>query len=437
MEIMAQKIELLLPRGMRDIPPEEALLQNTVLDTIREVFELFGYSPLETPAVERMEILTAKFAAGEGTDVSHEIFKVLDQGERSLGLRFDMTVPLARFIAMNPTVKLPFKRYAIGKVFRDGPIKLGRYREFIQADGDIVGVAGTLADSEGVLIAREVFRRLGLEVHTHCSSRELLREIMDLLEISEASRAKTIIALDKLKKIGEKEVLKEMIDHAGVPEKKAKEFLTLCSPKKSQEETLRALEEKLPGSQALKTIREILGYLKEVPDLHFDPSLARGLTYYTGFFFECVLKKSIITSSLVGTGRYDRMIGDYLGGEQQFPAVGISFGVSVICDALKEKGMPTRKTPTQVYLAPIGGIERPYAMEILNTIRRHGIRSDIDMLERSPGKNMAYANALGIPFVILVGEKEREEKKVTLKNMESGDQQMLSLEEAIKVISEL
>ncbi|MCB0386334.1 MAG: ATP phosphoribosyltransferase regulatory subunit, partial [Bdellovibrionales bacterium] len=157
-------VELMLPKGMRDLSPEDKILQQEVLDAIRQIFESYGYLPLETPLVERMDVLKAKFAAGEGTDVSQEIFSVTDQGARELGLRFDMTVPLARYVAMNPNVKLPFKRYAMGKVFRDGPIKLGRYREFWQADADIIGAPGPLADAEGVQMAAALFQKLELDV---------------------------------------------------------------------------------------------------------------------------------------------------------------------------------------------------------------------------------------------------------------------------------
>lgn len=428
---MAQKLELLLPRGMRDLPPEEAILQNTVLDTIRDVFELFGYVPLETPAVERMEILTAKFAAGEGTDVSKEIFSVLDQGERMLGLRFDMTVPMARFVAMNPTTKLPFKRYAIGKVFRDGPVKLGRYREFYQADADIVGVEGPLADVEGVLLAAEVFRRLDLDIVISCSSRELLYELMEFLQVPKAIRAPTIIALDKLKKIGEEAVVKEMVEH-GLDETIAKKLLSMTEISGSNEEKLMALEKILQESHATANLREIFKHLTRVPNLVFDPTLARGLAYYTGFFFECVLKKSAIGSSLVGTGRYDRLIGDFLGGKNNFPAVGISFGVSVIADALKEKGFRLKKTLTRVYVIPVSEKERSYAHDLLSQLRAAKIPSDMDMLERSIGKNMAYADALEIPFVMVVGEEEMKAGLVTLKNLESGHQEKLSVDEAIK-----
>jgi histidyl-tRNA synthetase len=199
---MRNDISLQTVKGTRDIVPERKTIQNRVVDVIREVYEMYGYQPLETPVMEMMSVLTAKFAAGENADVMKEIFKVTDQGERDIGLRFDMTVPMCRYVAQNPTVKLPFKRYAIGRLYRDGPIKLGRYREFWQADADIVGVPGPIADAEGLLMAAEVFKRLELDVTFFMSSRELLYEMMNAVGITEDKQPKAIISLDKLNKIG-------------------------------------------------------------------------------------------------------------------------------------------------------------------------------------------------------------------------------------------
>ncbi|MGE3278737.1 MAG: histidine--tRNA ligase [Candidatus Altimarinota bacterium] len=404
-----------------------------VLDTIRSVFESYGYLPLETPIVERMEVLTAKFAVGDGTDVSKEIFRVMDQGDRELGLRFDMTVPLCRYVAMNPTIKLPFKRYVMGQVFRDGPIKLGRYREFWQADADIVGVPGPLADSEGVLMAADVFRKMGLEVTIYCSSRELLQELMDLIQIEKDLRGKAIIALDKLKKIGSAGVAAEMKE-AGLSQEQIERLLELTSIQGTNEEKLSSLEESLPDSPALKNLRLILGYLSSVKNVVFDPSLARGLEYYTGFFFECFLNDSKITSSLVGTGRYDKIIGQFMDGKQDFPAVGISFGVSVICDALKEKTPELKKSLTDVYVVPVSRNELSYAMDVARQLREHGIRTDMDLVERGIGKNFAFADALGIPYVVVLGEEELSQQILTVKDMKTGEQNKMKLEELVEML---
>jgi histidyl-tRNA synthetase len=431
---MKQKtFELMLPKGMRDLNPDEKILQLKVLDTIRSIFERYGYLPLETPIVERMEVLTAKFAVGEETDVSKEIFQVEDQGDRDLGLRFDMTVPLCRYVAMNPTIKLPFKRYVMGQVFRDGPIKLGRYREFWQADADIIGVPGTMADCEGVMMAADVFKVLDLDTTIYFSSRELLKELMDHMEVDVEMRSKAIVALDKLKKIGEKGVAAEMKE-AGLGKKQIDGLLELTSCKGSNVEKMNFLKKYLQESEALKTLEEIQTTLSFIPNLVFDPSLARGLEYYTGFFFECFLNDSKITSSLVGTGRYDKIIGQFLGGKQDFAAVGISFGVSVICDALAEKNPVLPRSLTKVYVVPVSTNERPYALETARRLREKGINTDMDLMSRGIGKNFAFADALGIPYVVVLGEEEQKQNIYTVKDMKSGEQKKVGFEELLGIV---
>ena len=424
-------MELMLPKGMRDRDPAETLLQQRVLDTIREVFELYGYAPLETPTVERMDVLTAKFAAGETADVMKEIFQVNDQGERELGLRYDHTVPLCRYVAMNPTIKIPFKRYAIGKVYRDGPIKLGRYREFWQADADIIGVPGPLADCEGVMVAAEVFQRLELDVVIKVGSREILNDIMEHVGLDTGLRSQATISLDKLAKVGEKEVLKEMTS-TGIPAEKAKALLEVVRIDGSNADKLKGLMDQLGDRESLQKMGEILELLSHLEVVEFDPTLARGLQYYTGFIFECFLRESQITSSLIGSGRYDEMIGQFLDGKQQFPGVGFSFGVSVICDALQEKGVPQPPSMTQAYVVAVSEHERRYALDIAHQLRQAGIRTDMDMLARGIGKCFAYADTLKIPYVVVVGEDEMADGTVTLKDMTSGDQSSLSLDDLLK-----
>jgi histidyl-tRNA synthetase len=408
-------------KGTKDIHPADKQLQIFVTDVLRDVFELFGYQPLETPITEKMEVLTAKFAAGEGSDVLKEIFSVTDQAKRKLGLRFDMTVPLCRYVAMNPHVRLPFKRYVIGRVYRDGPIKLGRYREFWQADADIVGVPGALADAEGLMIASEVFRRLDLDATLYVSSRELLSEIMDLIELDEKKRPAAIIALDKLKKIGADGVQKEMMD-AGVEVGQIDELMAMVSVSGSNTEKISGLRSVLGKSDALDRLEEILGLCASTKNIVFDASLARGLGYYTGFFFEALLNDSAITSSLVGTGRYDNMIGDFLGSKKQYPAVGISFGVSVLVDALKEKSVFKRPSNTVVYGVAVSKNELHLVVDLMNELRKRGVAADWDYSNKGMSKNFSYADTLGIPYVVVLGENEVKRDSVVLKDLRSGEQ---------------
>ena len=201
-----------MAKGVRDFPPEDKIIREELTSKLKIVFENYGYSPLETPSIERLDTLTAKFAAGTESDAAKEIFKLTDQGNRELGLRFDLTVPFSRFIALNPNLKMPFKRYEIGRVFRDGPIKLGRYREFWQCDVDVAGNPSIKAEAELILLALDAFKALKLNAYIHINNRKLLFGIMDYCEIPHEKRESVIISIDKLEKYGKDVVEKELTD---------------------------------------------------------------------------------------------------------------------------------------------------------------------------------------------------------------------------------
>jgi histidyl-tRNA synthetase len=315
-------MELQLPRGMRDFPPEEKILRDEVISVLKGIFELYGFSPLETPVVERWEVLSAKYSGGE--EILKETFKLTDQGGRQLGLRYDLTVPLARFVGMNPTIKRPFKRYQIGTVYRDGPIKKGRTREFYQCDADIVGSSSPLADAECVQLALDVFEKLGIDVEVKINNRKVLYELAQAAEIPEELTEAAILSLDKLEKIGPDGVLREMIER-GIARVSAERFLSGAQDR-----------EALKKGEGYRELEPVLSALQD-PRVVWTPSLARGLSYYTGTIYEVYAKNSSVTGSLAAGGRYDNMIGQFLGGSEKIPAVGISFGLEPILEVLKEK----------------------------------------------------------------------------------------------------
>ena len=414
-------------KGVQDTPPEEKLIKNQVVDTLREVFETYGFAPLETPIIERFETLAAKFAAGEASDALKEIFSLSDQGKRDLGLRFDLTVPLARYVAMNPTLKMPFKRYEIGSVFRDGPIKAGRVRQFWQCDVDVIGTRSMLADAEVVAVANTCFNKLNLEVVIKINNRKLLNGILEQAGIKNKEEA--IIAIDKLAKIGVKGVSAELKER-GYTKKQIETVFSLVK----EGMTLKQLKNKLTneeGREGISELEELFGYLKqmEVKKAKFDVSLARGLAYYTGPVFEVFLKKGRITSSLAGGGRYDDMVGNFMGGGRTVPAMGISFGLVPIIESIKEKQEFKEKTLAQVYVIPIKTVKE--SLEIVQDLRESGIKTDFDLNGRGMSKNLQYANALGIPYVLIVGERELKKGKALLRDMQSGDEQLLSVKQVI------
>jgi histidyl-tRNA synthetase len=432
------EIELMDAKGVRNFLPEEKIPRERIVEALKRVFELYGFSPLETPAIERLDLLSAKFAGGE--EILKEVFKFRDQGNRDLGLRYDLTVPMCKVVGMNPNMPRPFRRYQIQPVWRDGPIKLGRYREFLQCDVDIVGVKSMAADAEILAIADCVFREIGLDFVIKVNNRKLLNGIMEYAGFGNY-KMKAILAVDKLSKIGADGVRQELLT-MGFDKAESDKLLKAVETRgKDNAETISKLKKLIKTPEGLEGIRELeemMQYctLTGIKTIEVEPSLARGLEYYTGPVFEVYLKKSKITSSLAGGGRYDKMIGLFLGKQDEYPATGISFGIEPIFEALKLSGKIAIgvKTVSSVLVIPIGKTFGE-ALKITRKIRDSGVPCEIDLMERGISKNLGYANSLGIPYVVFVGEKELAEKKVKLRDMKSGKEQNLSPEAAAKEIS--
>ena len=419
-------------KGTKDFSPEEKIVREEVINTMKSVFELYGFSPLETPILNRYELFENKY--GGGSEILKETFKLKDQGERKLGLRFDLTVPLAKYVGMNPELKMPFKRYEIGKVFRDGPVKTGRMREFWQCDVDIIGTGSMLADAEILAVTNKVFNKLGLPIIIKLSNRKLLEGILDSAGVSKDKRFDAIIAIDKLEKLGENKVRKEM-KQKSIPDDVVAKIMSIINMRGSNDELINNLKDLIKsdiGIEGLKETKEILDYCNSFGFgcVEFSPSLARGLAYYTGPVYEVFLKDSRIRSAAAGGGRYDKMIGAFLGGAKDYPATGIAFGLEVIIEALKEKKRFEKKSVTQVFIIPIK--TQKESIRIAEELRRAGIKTETALLGRGISKNLAYANSMNIPFAIIIGEKELKQKKVKLRDMRSGKEELLNLRGVIK-----
>jgi len=414
-------------KGTKDTPPEEEIVKQEILDKLKETFRLYGFSPLETPILERIETLTAKYAGG--SEILKEVFKLKDQGGRKIGLRYDLTVPLSRFVATNPSLKFPFKRYQLGVVFRDGPIKLGRYREFWQCDADIVGSKNMTSDLECVQLAFDFFKRLGIKAFIEINNRKVLDGIMDSLEIPEKERNGIIITIDKLKKISINDIKKEL-KQKGMYEKQIEKLMDILDIEGSNKEKIKKLRKIMQsekGKQGLDELENIFQYVN-TKELIFNIALARGLDYYTGTVFEAFTKD--LKSSIAGGGRYDNMIGGFMG-KEQVPAVGISFGIDTIIDTLKlKKKIESKKTVTKAFIIPIG-IEKE-AIKLAESLRNQGINTETDLMSRGISKNLDYANSLKIPFVIFLGKKELEKNKFNLRDMETGKERLLDETNLIK-----
>src|SRR3989338_5090159 len=431
-------MKLEMAKGTRDVSPEDRMPKTKVFKGLKVVFESFGFSQLETPIIERLDVLTSKYAGGQ--EIIKEIFKLKDQGNRDLGLRYDLTVPLARYIGMNSNIKMPFKRYAIGIVFRDGPIKLGRYREFWQCDVDIVGTKSMLAETQIIQIALEYFKSLELKIVLEVNNRKILDGIMETAGIPKSKWMDAILSIDKLKKIGVKGV-EEELTQKGIGEDQLQEVTKMIAIKGSNIDKIKKLKTFMEGNSAigiegLQEIEELFSYV-DAKNVEFNISLARGLAYYTGTVFEVFSPDSVITSSLAGGGRYDELIGNYLESKQEYPAVGISFGIEPITDLLKDretkkKGIKTKKVVTDIYVIPIKTARE--CLPICNELRKQGLKVDMDITGRGISKCLDYTNVYNIPFALIVGEKELKENKFTLRNMVSGKEEKTALKDVAKKV---
>ncbi len=426
-------MELMQAKGTRDFLPEKQIEKQKLIEKIKKVFELYGYSPMETPVFERFDVLSSKYAGGK--EILKETFSFEDQGKRKLGLKYDLTVPMARVIAMNPALRMPFKRYQIERVFRDGPITTARYREFYQCDADVVGSKSMQADSEIIKIAERVFKELGLEIEIRVNNRKLLNGLMQEIGIEEEKTESVLLAIDKLDKTEKKEVEKELKEK-GIEERKVKKIFELIEVKGKNQEVLEKLGKKVvseEGKKGIEELKEILKYAKSygIDNLYITPNLVRGLSYYTGPIFEVLLRKGKVKSSVGGGGRYDKMIGLIAGKEKEFPATGISFGLDRILDELSEKEKTGRKTVSQIFVVPINCSEK--AIELVEEIRSLGIKTEMDLMNRSISKNLDFSSKQKTPFVIVLGEKELKAKEFSLKNMDSGKETKVKFSELEKM----
>ena len=404
------------PKGTKDVNVEERIQINRIIKIITEVFEKYGFNPLQTTTLEKYETLSAKYAGG--SEILKETFKLKDQGKRNLGLRYDLTVPLARYVAMNPNLKMPFKRYELGQVFRDGPIKTGRYREFTQLDADTVGSSGMLADAELLAIASEVFSRLGLKFIIRVNNRKILDAILESFNIPLDKKESVILSIDKLDKIEVSGVKKELQEKGF---KKVDDMLNLIFTN-----DLNDVKKRIKNLDGISELNEVVKYCKllNVRNLQVDISLARGLSYYTGTIFEVYLKNSEIKSSVAGGGRYDKMIGSFTG--REIPSVGISFGINVIKEALKES---REKSTVQFYIIPINTLEKSLA--ILTKFRQNNLKCDIDLNNKGISKNLEYASRYEIPYVIFIGKDELKQNKIKLRDMKTGKEKLFNVTELI------
>lgn len=451
-KIMAQKPNI--PKGTRDFSPEEMAKRNYIFDTIRSVYALYGFQQIETPAMETLQTLMGKY----GEEGDKLLFKVLNSGDYfgkitdeellgrnhlklaarlcEKGLRYDLTVPFARYVVMHrDELQLPFKRYQIQPVWRADRPQKGRYREFYQCDADVVGSDSLLNEVELMQIVDMVFTKFGIRVQIKINNRKILTGIAETIGAADKIVDITV-AIDKLDKIGLDKVNEELRE-VGIAEEAIEKLQPIIAMQGTNDEKLQIIREVLSASETgLKGVEEtqfILDILKQTGlnnEIQLDLTLARGLNYYTGAIFEV---KALDTpmGSITGGGRYDNLTGIF--GMPGLSGVGISFGADRIFDVLNTLDLYPKNAMagTQLLFINFGEKETAYSLPVVAKARVAGIRTELFPDKAKMKKQMSYANAKQIPFVALVGENEMAEGKITLKNMTTGEQTLVTPDELI------
>ena len=425
-------------KGTKDYMPEEQYVRNEIKKKVESVFECYGYLPLETPILCYYDMLASKYAGG--SEILKEVYKLKDQGDRDLGLRYDLTIPFAKVIGLNPYIRMPFKRYEIGKVFRDGPVKLGRNREFIQCDVDIVGVKSMLAEAELISMVFEVFDKLQLEVFVSYNNRKLLSGIISNSKVGDEMINEVILAVDKIEKIGVLGVTQELSEK-GLSEIVINSlFESLQSAKSNLQDYINSNQTNRLIVEGGVELNELNGYFKALgimENVRFNPFLSRGLDIYTSTVFEAFLTDGSISSSVAGGGRYDNIIGSFLDSDKEYPAVGISFGLDVIFSALTLKNKIQYKYPLDLMIIPIGTESK--ALEIAKALRKKGFLVDLEMTGRKLKKCLDFANKEKIPYVLILGQNELTANCVKLKNMFTGVEKTIlisSIEKELRTVDQ-
>jgi histidyl-tRNA synthetase len=443
-----------IPKGTRDFLPEEMIRRNYIFNTIRKVFEKYAYLPIETPAMENLSTLMGKY----GEEGDRLLFKILNSGDFTAGvnlqegtpnqlatkicekgLRYDLTVPFARFVVQHrEQLVFPFKRYQMQPVWRADRPQKGRYREFYQCDVDVIGTESLLQEVELLQITYEIFEAFKIPVIIKINNRKILSGIAEIIGLPEKI-TDICVAIDKIDKIGKENVFAELRERE-IPEtaiEKIAPFFDFSGKNEDKIAFLTSFFEKSEiGKKGVEELKTVFSYCREMeicePEL--DITLARGLNYYTGAIFE-VKAANVAMGSISGGGRYDDLTGIF--GLKDMSGVGISYGAERIYDILNECNLFPSEigTPVKALFLNFGEKEERYALKALTTLRKNNIASEIFPDRTKIAKQMSYANAKQIPFVIMAGEEEMKASLFTLKNMETGEQKKVTIREIVAFLS--
>ena len=421
-------MELRNLKGTEDFLSKEQKLRNKIIETLKENFEKYGYMPIETPILNYYDLLALKYEKGD--EILNEIYRLTDQGNRDIGLRYDLTVPFCKVVAMQKELRLPFRRYEIGKVFRNGPVKLGRTREFYQCDVDVVGIDGRLIEAEQITMAINIFKKLNIDINVLYNNRKLMNGLLIESGIENPSFA-VIGILDKLDKV-DKKTIYEMFEEQNIEKQIVDNIFNIFGKNLSEYNELYKETTNELIKEGLEELNEVTNYLTKLNlnnNITFDSYLSRGLEIYTGIVFEFRDKLKRINGSLGAGGRYDKIITNFINDGNNYPAIGLSFGLEPIYVLLKDE---KQEEMVDYYIIPMN--TELECLSLAQKIREKGKKVLIEMNNRKIKKSFDYANKENIPYVIVIGEDEIKNKKITIKNMKESSQEMIDIDEFLRRI---
>ena len=412
-------------KGTTDYYGKDQLIRNKITDILKETFIKYNYQPLDSTVLYNYYILAYKYK--EGAEILSEMYTLTDQGNRRLGLRYDLTIPFCKFIANQKELRLPLKRYEIGKVFRNGPVKTGRCREFYQCDVDVVGISGQIIEAEQMQMVVDVFTKLGIDINIKWNNRKLMSIIIEDSNISKDKIEEVIGIIDKIEKISRQDFIKEL-SKIEIEEETANKLLDNFNKQLTDYIEMYEEDERIIAKEAIQEIKTLSSYIKKLNLLNnttFTPTLARGLSIYTSTVFEFFDKKERLTCSLGGGGRYDKIITDFIDDGNIYPAVGLSFGLEPIYTIIKDE-MATDSL-IDVYIIPMDTeIE---SLMLARNLRQKNINVIVEMNNRKLKKCFEYASKENIKYVIVVGSNEIQENIYTIKDMTTSEQLKLPYNE--------
>lgn len=421
------KVDVNNLKGVFDYVGSEEIIRNKIRQTLRENFELYGYTPCDSSILYNYDLLAYKY--DNDAEILNEMYTLTDQGNRHLALRYDLTMPFCKIISASKGLRLPFKRYEMGKVFRNGPVKPGRNREFYQCDIDVVGINNRYIELEQMQLVVDVFNSLGIDIIIKWNNRKLMTGLLKELNIDTSKHENCILVLDKIEKITKEELIKEFIK-IGLTESESTDLIKLFNlsvdeyNNRFKDTNNEILKE---GLEEVNDINNSIITLGLSDNTMFTPSLARGLSIYTGIVFEFFDKKKRLTCSLGGGGRYNKIITEFINDGNIYPAVGLSFGLEPIYAILNTE--TSKSSLTTVYIVPMD--TETESLEIARVLRRNGISVEVELNKRKVKKCFEYASKESIKYVLVVGSLELQDNLYTLKDMEKMEQYKLSLEEII------